>query len=155
MEEKKGYKMYSIVLRQLDGQNKGVQTTHCVCEYVRKHWDDEDLQQWINQDKTLVMLSGGTVPDMNEIRACFDEVGIPYETFEEEDLAGITTSICLLADEKVWDRKNYPSFNEFAKTYTETTGFTNTDDLIVVYERLVGGHQNAVKKEILNNLRLA
>lgn len=155
MEEKKGYKMYSIVLRHLDGQNKGVQTTHGVCEYVRKHWDDEDLQQWINQDKTLVMLSGGTVSDMNEIRTCFDEVGIPYETFEEEDLANITTSICLLADEKVWDRKNYPSFNEFVKTYTETTGFTNTDDLVVVYERLVGGHQNAVKKEILNNLRLA
>lgn len=155
MEEKKGYKMYSIVLRHLDGQNKGVQTTHGVCEYVRKHWNDEDLQQWINQDKTLVMLSGGTVSDMNEIRTCFDEVGIPYETFEEEDLADITTSICLLADEKVWDRKNYPSFNEFAKTYIETTGFTNTDDLVVVYERLVGGHQNAVKKEILNNLRLA
>lgn len=155
MEEKKGYKMYSIVLRHLDGQNKGVQTTHGVCEYIRKHWDDEDLQQWINQDKTLVMLSGGTVPDMNEIRASFDEAGIPYETFEEEDLADLTTSICLLADERVWDRENYPSFNEFAKTYTETTGLTNTDDLVVVYERLVGGHQNAVKKEILNNLRLA
>ena len=87
--------MYSIVLRHLDGQNKGVQTTHGVCEYVRKHWDDEDLQQWINQDKTLVMLSGGTVSDMNEIRACFDEVGIPYETFEEEDLASLHQSVYL------------------------------------------------------------
>lgn len=159
MEHK--YKMYSIVLRHLDGQNKGIQTAHGVCEYVRKHWGDNNLQQWIYWDKTIVMLNGGTVSDMDMIVEKFTEAGVPFETFEEEDLSGLTTSICLLADERVWDRDTYPSFDEFVKDFT-TMGAamgvskeTCEKQFTEMYEERVGGHRNAVMKEVLNNLRLA
>ena len=154
MEERKGYKMYSIVLRQLDGQNKGIQTAHGVCEYIRKHWDDEDLQQWLNTDKTLVMLSGGTVSDMSNIMEVFKEHDIKFETFEEEDLGNLTTSICILVDEKVWDRENYPTFDIY-KLKCSGKGITDEDVLKKEFISLVGGIENAIKKEILNNLRLA
>lgn len=154
MEEKKGYKMYSIVLRHLDGQNKGVQTTHGVCEYIRKHWDDKDLQQWLNTDKTLVMLSGGTTFDMHNIKKIFTENGIKFETFEEEDLGDLTTSICVLADEKVWDRENYPTFDIY-KLKRAGEGVTDEEILEKDFISFVGGIENAVKKEVLNGLRLA
>jgi hypothetical protein len=153
MEERKGYKMYSIVLRQLDGQNKGIQTAHGVCEYIRKHWDDEDLQQWLNTDKTLVMLSGGTVSDMSKIMEVFKEHDIKFETFEEEDLGNLTTSICVLADEKVWDKDNYPIFDIY-KLKCSGKGISE-DVLKKEFISLVGGIENTIKKEILNNLRLA
>jgi len=151
---KTGYKMYSLVLRHLDGQNKGVQTTHGVCEYVRKHWDDEDLQQWLNTDKTLVMLSGGTVSDMSTIMEVFKEHGIKFETFEEEDLGNLTTSICVLADERVWDRENYPTFDIY-KLKRAGEGVTDEEILEKEFISFVGGIENAVKKEVLNGLRLA
>lgn len=154
MEEKKGYKMYSIVLRHLDGQNKGVQTTHGVCEYIRKHWNDDDLQQWLNTDKILVMLSGGTVLDMSTIMKTLKEHNIKFETFEEEDLGDLTTSICVLADEKVWDRENYPTFDIY-KLKRSGEGVLDEDALEREYISLVGGIENAIKKEILNSLRLA
>lgn len=154
MEEKKGYKMYSIVLRHLDGQNKGVQTTHCVCEYIRNHWNDEDLQQWLNIDKTLVMLSGGTSLNMSTIIQVFVEHGIKFETFEEEDLGDITTSICVLADEKVWDRENYPTFDIY-KLKRAAEGVTDEEILENEFISLVGGIENVIKKEILNGLKLA
>lgn len=145
------YKMYSIVLRHLDGQNKGVQTTHGVCEYIRKHWDDEDLQQWLNTDKTLVMLSGGTVSDMSTIMEVFKEHGIKFETFEEEDLGNLTTSICVLADERVWDRENYPTFDIYKFQWEgESEEILKTE-----FISFVGGIKNVVKKEVLNGLRLA
>lgn len=171
MQEKHTYKMYSIVLRQLDGINNGVQTAHGVCEYVRKHWKDKDLQQWLNEDKTLVVLNGGTVNDMNEIKAKFDKEGIKYETFEEEDLANLTTSICLLADERVWDRKEYGTVEDFVnKTTNKLVEVIDSENPMAEaekqlkeeieqevnkqYEVFVGGRMNVVKKEVLNNLRL-
>lgn len=172
-ENKHTYKMYSIVLRQLDGINNGVQTTHGVCEYIRKHWNDEDLQQWLNEDKTLVVLNGGTVNDMNSIKERFDQEGIKYETFEEEDLANLTTSICLLADERVWDRKEYGSVDDFVQSISKKQLVElepeKSEELVEAekqlmeeierevnkqYETFVGGRENVVKKEVLNNLRL-
>ena len=67
------YKMYSIVLRQLNGINNGVQTTHGVCEYVWKHIGEPDLNKWISEDKTLVILNGGSTKDMDEIKSILVE----------------------------------------------------------------------------------
>lgn len=148
------YKMYSIVLRQLDGINNGVQTTHGVCEYVRKHWNDPDLQRWLNHDKTLVVLNGGTYKDMEEIKTLLFESQIPFETFEEEDLGDLTTSICLLADERVWNQKAYPKFEIFRELTNREHGYEVPDEILVMsFEKIVGGHQNGIKKQLLNNMR--
>ena len=63
------YRMYSFVLRQLNPIQKGVQTTHAVVEYMKKHQYgiNDDLKQWVDEDKTLIMLDGGTYQDMCEI----------------------------------------------------------------------------------------
>lgn len=144
--EKHSYKMYSIVLRQLSGINNGIQTAHGVCEYVRKHWDDADLQEWINVDKTLVVLNGGTVQNIEAICQKFNENNIKYEVFREIDLGNLVTSVCVLADERVWDRKNYLDFDEYLLGDLHETNES-------LYLEYIGGKENMVKKEVLNNLR--
>lgn len=156
--EKHEYKMYAIVLRQLDGINKGVQSAHSVCEYVRKHWKDKDLQQWLNSDKTLIILNGGTSVDLKKIKEKFEEGGVKYETFEEEDLDGLTTSISVLADERVWDREDWVSYQVYADNadaYPDYGELDDDEELAKEYDDYIGGHENAVKKEILNNLKIA
>lgn len=175
MEDKHTYKMYAIVLRQLDGINSGIQAAHGVCEYIRKHFGDNDLHQWLHEDKTLVVLNGGTYKDLVNIMFKFNEAGIKYETFKEEDLDGLTTCIALLADERVWDKKEYGTIGEFVENNakkilegvepkemkpSEWKGAEKElrehldREVNRQYEQFVGGRENVVKKEVLNNLRL-
>lgn len=141
------YKMYSIVLRQLNGINNGVQTTHGVCEYVSKYWNTPELQKWIKQDKTLVVLNGGVYQNMIAIIDELKNNGIKFATFEEEDLNNLTTSICVLADERVWDREAYPSFDNWVNYTTDIKQIEHD------YEEFVGGNENVVLKRLLNGMR--
>lgn len=153
MEDKHTYKMYAIVLRQLDGINSGIQAAHGVCEYIWKHLGDEDLHQWLQEDKTLVVLNGGGSQEMEETKRLFLESGIKFETFEEEDLGNLTTCIALLADERVWDQETWPKF-EKVRDALRAAGDTTPDTVLMSeWEKGVGGHCNSVKKRILNNMR--
>ena len=40
------------------------------------------------------------------------ELGVPVASFYEEDLGNILTSISFLVEDKVWDYKNYPSYED-------------------------------------------
>lgn len=103
-------RMYSMVLRQLNPIQKGVQTTHGVVEYANKYASDEDYKQWTETDKTLIMLDGGTYQEMVRIYDTLKELGMKFADFQEPDLNYLTTSITFLADERVWNREQYPSW---------------------------------------------
>ncbi len=97
------YRMYSLVLRQLTPIQKGVQTTHGVVEYANKYFNDPEYKQWSEHDKTLIMLDGGTAPKLNDIIELLTDYNIKFATFQEPDLNNLTTSICFLANEEVFD----------------------------------------------------
>ena len=103
-------RMYSMVLRQLNPIQKGVQTTHGVVEYANKYSSDEEYRQWAETDKTLIMLDGGTYQEMVRIYDTLKELGMKFADFQEPDLNYLTTSITFLADERVWNREQYPSW---------------------------------------------
>ena len=103
-------RMYSLVLRQLNPIQKGVQTTHGVVEYANKDASDEEYRQWAETDKTLIMLDGGTYQEMVRIYDTLKELGMKFADFQEPDLNYLTTSITFLADERVWNREQYPSW---------------------------------------------
>ena len=69
-------RMYSLVLRQLNPIQKGVQTTHAVVEYANKYASDEEYRQWAETDKTLIMLDGGTYQEMMRIYDSLKELEI-------------------------------------------------------------------------------
>ena len=112
VETKDGYeqRMYSLVLCQLNAIQKGVQTTHGVVEYANKYASDEVYRQWAETDKTLIILDGGVKKDMESIFDSLTELGVKFAKFQEPDLNYLTTSITFLADERVWNREQYPSW---------------------------------------------
>ena len=112
VETKEAYeqRMYSLVLRQLNPIQKGVQTTHGVVEYANKYAFDEEYKQWAETDKTLIVLDGGTYQEMVRIYDTLKELEMKFADFQEPDLNYLTTSITFLADERVWNREQYPSW---------------------------------------------
>lgn len=104
-------RMYCLVLRQLNQMQKGVQSTHSVVEYIKMFGDDKELWQWIDNDKTLILLDGGTYPEMEETMCMLKENNIQFSVFREPDLNGLITCISLLASELVWDRETYPDYS--------------------------------------------
>ena len=112
VETKDAYeqRMYSLVLRQLNPIQKGVQTTHGVVEYANKYSFDEEYRQWAETDKTLIVLDGGTYQEMVRVYDTLKELGMKFADFQEPDLNYLTTSITFLADERVWNREQYPSW---------------------------------------------
>ena len=121
-------RMYSMVLCQLNAIQKGVQTTHGVVEYANKYASDEEYKQWAETDKTLIVLDGGTYQEMVRIYDTLKELGIKFADFQELDLNYLTTSITFLADERVWNREQYPSWESLPQCPCTIIGSMPTPD---------------------------
>jgi hypothetical protein len=126
-------RMYSFVIYQLSGIQAGIQAGHAWMEYARENFNDPDFQQWINDDRTVIILNGGTTNslgddfyhpeinykgDMDEIIPKLIELGVNYSTFYEPDLNSALTSIAFLVDETVWDYEKYPIIRNNVMTYS-------------------------------------
>lgn len=105
MEKNLKFRMYSLVLKQLNPIQKGVQTTHGVIEYVNLYDQEYDYIVWSRIDKTLVILDGGTTPEIDDIISELKRNMINFSLFKEEDLGELTTCVCFLASEHVWNEK--------------------------------------------------
>lgn len=142
--------MYVLVLRQLDGINKGIQAAHACLEYALKYGNTEEYQNYIINNKTIIILNGGTSTDLYSINEYLEHNDINFGYFREPDLDNMITAICFLADERV--------YNEMAlKEYFETHVNVAREDLMSCpeYLKAIGGKKNAVIKYIISNKRLA
>jgi hypothetical protein len=115
MEETLKYKMYSLVMYNLSGEQKGIQAYHASMRYAREYFNDADFQQWIHQDETVVILSGGGSQDMilncEEIKL----LNIKFAKFHEPDLNFSMSGISFLLDERVWNKEKYPDMRDYMK----------------------------------------
>ena len=141
------YRMYSLVLRQLSPIQKGVQSSHSIVEYIQKFHKSTEYIQWVNVDKTIIMLDGGTYQEMKECRDTLADNGVPYATFYEQDLGNLITSISFLIEDKVWDTKTYPSFEE------ELESGSSESDPVWLIE--LGGKRNLTLRKFLVSKRLS
>lgn len=128
--------MYCLVLRQLSPIQKGVQSVHACLEYVNKYGKTQEYQDYFNNDKTLIMLDGGTAPELEEIMLFLENSDINAEYFTEPDLNNCITAICFLANERVWNKLSYPNVEVF---YSQNDGFTLEE------------HRNNWIKHVMNN----
>lgn len=126
LEEVKGVKapitqrMYSMVLRQLTPMQKGIQSLHAVVDYsemMKNDAIDEDTKNayndWANRDKTMIVLDAGTSQDLQDAITFLRNQKIIHKVFCEPDLYDMPTAVCFIADERVWDTKTYPSFEQY------------------------------------------
>ena len=153
-------RMYSLVLRQLNAIQKGVQTTHGVVEYANKYGSDEDYRQWAETDKTLIMLDGGTYQEMMSIYDSLKELGIKFADFQELDLNYLTTSITFLADERVWNREQYPFWETLPQCPCTILGGMPTPDPndYMTYDEwveMMGGAANVELRKLIFSKKLS
>lgn len=164
------YRMYSFVLRQLSPMQKGVQTTHAVVEYETFYGKTKEYQTWANVDKTLIVLDGGTYPEMMELLETLGNENIKHCYFTEEDLNDLVTSITVIADERVWNKKEYPDFESWILTqekYLETvcmgyhkSSYVTDDDekrkeAYIEWIKFIGGIKNVKLRELISSKRLS
>jgi len=114
----RNYRMYGMVNYQLSGIQKGIQFGHAVVEYANDHFRDEEYQQWAKNDKTFIILNGGTTNNtrlkegtLNLYLTEMIEQGIPVGEFSEPDLGDQLTAFVFLVDDRVFDKEAWPDFD--------------------------------------------
>lgn len=151
------YHMYVLVERHLSPLDKGIQSTHAVVEYYNecRLWNKKEalkaFDKWANEDKTLILLNGGSVIDLDKTLGLFEENNIAYGAFREPDLDNIVTAVAVLADERIFEDKYMP-FNMWVMKalLNDPYAFHERE-----YEKYIGGHENVILKEFLNSKKLA
>jgi hypothetical protein len=157
------WRMYSLVMYNISSMQKGVQTAHAVLEYANRYKDSNDLKEYIQEDKTLIILDGGTSVDLKQLFDDLCEHDIKFARFIEPDLNDAITSVCFLADERVWDRKNYPDYEDWLfknghclAILTSMPPQTKFDEeLYKEWVEFIGGEKNVYLREIIKGKRLS
>lgn len=129
--------MYNISSMQ-----KGVQTSHAIIDYAMKYGSNYDFRSYAENDKTIIILDGGSYQDMIELKLNLDKLNLKYGYFEEPDLNNCLTSICFLADERVWNLKDYPDYETWYKNKYNTSEISFDDKPYSEYSKLIGGEKN-------------
>tara|TARA_R110000772_G_scaffold17946_3_gene49998 strand:+ start:145659 stop:146489 length:831 start_codon:yes stop_codon:yes gene_type:complete len=171
------YRMYGLVPYNLSGIQKGIQFGHAKDEYsdMVRYLSGVNVKynKWISQDKTYIILNGGTTNENKESkfygslqqhRDLLVENGIQVSEFKEPDLNDTLTGVVFLVDERVFDRKLYPNFEPtpIPKYFMEGGRIGDVEKINkqneVHYSKWVekiGGEKNAFLREFLITLRLA
>lgn len=140
---------YVFVERHLSSIDKGIQAAHALVEYqvYKDKW-----KKWSGEDKTLILLDGGTAKDLEALAGEMKSKGIEYGLFKEPDLNDCVTAVCVIVDERVYDKEKYPSFEDWLtiKLLLEPSKYS--------YEKwmeTLGGKENVYLRELITNKRLA
>ena len=109
--------MYGLIPYQLTGMQGGIQFMHAAIEYANEFSDDLSYRKWSRDDKTVIVLNGGTTntnPDaqgtLNLHLTTLLLNHIKLAKFYEPDLGDQMTAIVFLVDDRVWDKENFPDY---------------------------------------------
>ena len=113
--------MYGLVNYQLSGIQQGIQFGHAVQEYNNMMEYEEDtfiknqFDKWRKEDKTFIILNGGTTNNnperfgtINKHMVTMEDMEIKFATFREPDLGDQLTAVVFLVDEYVFNKEKYP-----------------------------------------------
>ena len=171
-------RMYFLVPYNISPIQQAIQAGHAAVEYVREYGAYSTFKNFADNHKTWIILNGGTtnngfelgtgkakgtlnqcVEDIKEFNEQNPDLWIRYTTFQEPDLNDALTAICLIVDERVFNREDYPDFKEWF-LYTKGHPKEHLDYQIVVDDeykkyQAVMGKDIVFLKELLNNKKLA
>ena len=173
--------MYFFVPYNISEIQKGIQAGHVALEYAYDYGRTEEFQSFVKNDKTWIILNGGTTCSrnlalenshdagtLNQIVSSLVEHYIPHSVFYEPDLNYALTAVCFLADERVWDREKYvdarkyiygiyndKTFEEQAKDISDNIFFSLCEKDYSKWLKEIGGKKNAFLRELIKDKRLA
>jgi len=128
MNERLKFRMYFFVPYNISPIQQAIQAGHAALEYAHQYRDSSDFLNFIKNDKTWIILNGGTTNHniepsseggtqyVGSLDQILDSIGfahINHSSFYEPDLNNALTAVCFLADERVWDYETYPDFIDF------------------------------------------
>ena len=118
------YRMYGLVMYNISPIQQGIQFGHAVVEYAQRHFNNADYQDWAINDKTFIILNGGTsnhtknrysgsnlYGTMENHLVALDGVGVVNAAFFEPDLNDALSAIVFLVDDRVYDREVWPDYD--------------------------------------------
>ena len=176
------YRTYVFVERHLSPLDKGIQSAHAIIEYYNdaKLWNKEEesanFDKWAHFDKTLILLGGGTVNDLDDLDEKLTELRIHHGSFREADLDNILTAIAVVVDERVFNKEKYPDFEEWAAKEkkditpkqevgwcyytikTDSSTISISEDKKPIYYKewveFIGGEKNVFLRQFIQNKKL-
>jgi len=117
------YRMYGLVMYNISPIQQGIQFGHAVVEYAQSHFDDVNYQDWAKNDKTFIILNGGTsnhtknrysgsnlYGTMEKHLVDLDTHGWKNAAFFEPDLNDALSACVFLVDDRVYDREVWPDY---------------------------------------------
>ena len=176
------YRMYGLVPYNLSPIQQGIQYGHAVVEYSLENFQDQRYLDWAKYHKTFIILNGGTtnkranivtgeyIGSLNNHVVSLKNGGVRFATFEEPDLGDQLTSVVFLADERVYNKEDYPEFLDYVKQFPEIIATFEDKSLhqiarhleerrAAVYmqwvEEVLGGEMNEFLRKFLKQFRLA
>ena len=159
MIERLKYRMYGLVPYNISPIQQGIQFGHGVVEYLMNNMNKPETQYWANDDKTFIILNGGTTNNfegelgtLNKHLLTLKEKGILVSTFNEPDLGNQLTSVNFLIDERVWDTEIYPDYS--GVQYWGGDAFKRSPEYLSWVES-IGGETNVWLRNFLRQFRLA
>lgn len=107
------YRLYSFTNNYISSLQKGLQTAHLVSNlfsaYTTKSKEKDVLYKWANDDKTIIILSGGNQFDLQllftSIARLATDLKLPSGSFNEDkaSLNGATTAVGLIIPKDIYD----------------------------------------------------
>lgn len=139
------YRLYFLVPYNISSIQKGIQCGHAALEYAYKFGNNQEYIDFIEKDKTWIILNGGTsnhsyndsiaepltieeenpyilsnadnpIGSMESHWNTLNDFGIKSTFFLEPDANNMMTSICFLVPNQVFNKDDYPNFMSWVAT---------------------------------------
>ena len=171
-------RMYFLVPYNISPIQQAIQAGHAALEYAHLESQDEEYIDFVENWKTWIILNGGTtnsgfnsdlsskgtlnqtLDSISEFNNEHPEDVIKFALFHEPDLNDALTAICLIVDERVFNREDYPNFNDWLGS--DAVWMTNNWETYLVdedrhrnnYAEFLGGEKIVFLRELLNTKKL-
>lgn len=122
-------RMYFFVPYNLSPIQQAIQAGHAAVEYALNYKDDEEFIDFAKNWKTWIILNGGTTNSQRDfdgvskgsLNQLADQLSlgdgiarsIKMSYFTEPDLEDALTAVCFIADERVFNYKDYPDLIDY------------------------------------------
>lgn len=157
------YRMYGLVPYNISPIQQGIQFGHAVVEYMLGRCSIA-LEKWSEKDKTFIILNGGTTnlgyqqEGKGSLNLHTDQLklnNIDVATFHEPDLGDQLTAVVFLVDERVFNKKKYPDFQDYVEQQDRAFRMMWQSDQHAEWLKHIGGEKNLFLREFLKQFRLA
>lgn len=173
------YRMYHLTMYNISEIQKSIQSYHAGMEYALKYWTDRDFQDWAQNEKTVIILNGGTSNSGKNVEKgtmekhyeyLSEELSYKCAKFLEPDLNFCMSAIAFIVPEQVYNKETYPEFeiktNEFSyrgdnfieympEWFNKSTQYNQVISKYTQWVESIGGETNRKLRVFLKQFRLA